>query len=328
MRISLGQREAQAAYLGSRAVTAAYKGAKQFFAASEGGEPYIGPLDLVPGADWKGAYGVIALSAAMRGQNIVRLRRTSDDAEMDFATDLVTGRLSYNDIVTWRDAEGSSDVYVFAWYDQSGNGNHLIDGDENYAVLLSVDTFGDNGGIVFQSAGPGISTIGDITLGNELSVVTVITFDGGNQIKRNLCGINFHAGVVSDDALEVTLGDGGTNSFSIDATSDNFSTEWIVSSDVHTTLYTGNHVTAFGGTPGGTQRFYVDNVSVPCTPGNEVTLSLTGRLNVGNTDAVSFVGGGLQASLGVFLIAASAQSGANLQLLGENLAGHFDVTLP
>lgn len=81
---------------------------------------YTGPLDLVPGAVV--AYGVRALSAAWLGQNIFRLRRDSDDAEMNFAADAVTGEAPVAAIATWLTATTG---FVVTWYDQSGNSNDI-----------------------------------------------------------------------------------------------------------------------------------------------------------------------------------------------------------
>lgn len=77
---------------------------------------YVGPLDLVPGAVV--AYGVRALSAAMLGQNIFRLRRDSDNAESNFAADAVTGEAPVASIATFL---GAATGYLVTWYDQSGN---------------------------------------------------------------------------------------------------------------------------------------------------------------------------------------------------------------
>ena len=81
---------------------------------------YEGPLDLVPGAVV--AYSVRALSASLLGQNIFRLRRTSDDAEMDFAADATTGEAPVASITTFL---GGNEGRIVTWYDQSGNNSHL-----------------------------------------------------------------------------------------------------------------------------------------------------------------------------------------------------------
>lgn len=84
------------------------------------GGDYEGPLDLVSGAVV--AYGVRALSAAMLGQNIFRLRRNSDNAESNFAADAVTGDAPSAAITAWL---SGANCFVVTWYDQSGNGDDI-----------------------------------------------------------------------------------------------------------------------------------------------------------------------------------------------------------
>jgi hypothetical protein len=55
----------------------------------EAAPAYVGPLDLVPGA--KIAAGQRALSAAMLGQELYTIRRTSDNTTQAFSSDAVTG---------------------------------------------------------------------------------------------------------------------------------------------------------------------------------------------------------------------------------------------
>jgi hypothetical protein len=85
-----------------------------------GGGGYEGPLDLVPGAIM--AYSVRALSLAMLGEPVFRLRRDSDDAELDFSADAVTGEPPVSEITTWLNG---ADGFVTVLYDQSGNGQHM-----------------------------------------------------------------------------------------------------------------------------------------------------------------------------------------------------------
>lgn len=53
--------------------------------------------------------------------NVVRLRRSSDDAEADFGYD-DNNELNLSAISSWL---GGSNGYVVTWYDQSGNGKHM-----------------------------------------------------------------------------------------------------------------------------------------------------------------------------------------------------------
>ncbi len=71
-------------------------------------------LDTYTGA--KLAYSLRTIKAS--ATNVVRVRRSSDNAESDFTpTQLTDGTLT-----TWT---GANDGFVRTWYDQSGNGNHI-----------------------------------------------------------------------------------------------------------------------------------------------------------------------------------------------------------
>lgn len=93
-------------------------------------DSYTGPLDLVPGA--LVAFSLRALSSAWRGQNVVRLRRSSDNAELPFAADAVTGDFPSAAAIAWRDALGAADAFVVTRYDQSGNGKNQTQSDPAY----------------------------------------------------------------------------------------------------------------------------------------------------------------------------------------------------
>lgn len=90
-------------------------GRRQFHAG--GGAPaYTAPLDLVP--ELLGGYSLRALSAAHLGENVCRLKRDSDDAEMDFACDADDGEFPTAAAVAWRDAEGAANAYLVIYYGQ------------------------------------------------------------------------------------------------------------------------------------------------------------------------------------------------------------------
>lgn len=125
---------------------------------------YEGPLDLVPGAVV--AYGVRALSAAMLGQNIFRLRRDSDDAESNFVADAVTGDAPVVAIATWL---GEANSFVVTWYDQSGNGKNATQADTAKQPSFVLSLQGGRPGFAFtnfahimQSA-EGINLLGEVT---------------------------------------------------------------------------------------------------------------------------------------------------------------------
>jgi hypothetical protein len=77
---------------------------------------YEGPGDVVSGATaW---WGLRAYSSATIGDNAVRLRRDSDNAEQNFTT-LANGSLDVASIATFK---GAANLFVVTLYDQTGNG--------------------------------------------------------------------------------------------------------------------------------------------------------------------------------------------------------------
>lgn len=98
-----------------------------------GGSDYEGPLDLVGSAVV--AYGMRAISSAWLGENIFRVRRSSDDAELDFPADASTGEAPVAAITAWLDGANGA---VIVLYDQSGNGRDLnVESSVGYALSLS-----------------------------------------------------------------------------------------------------------------------------------------------------------------------------------------------
>lgn len=138
--------------------------------AAEGGTPpsdYTGPLDLVPGANWQFAYGVRALSAAKLGQNIFRLRRNSDNAEMNFAADATTGLAPVASIDAWR---GVADGFLVTLYDQYGIKN-VTQADQAKQPVWDSALNGGKGG--FTSFGNFLVGASASTFGNAISAFVV-----------------------------------------------------------------------------------------------------------------------------------------------------------
>jgi hypothetical protein len=82
-----------------------------------GAAPYIGPLDLVPGAVL--AYGQRTLSVGNLGSGYATIQRDSDNATQNFNYDAVTGLVPVTDIQAFC---GAANPFVKTWKDQSGNG--------------------------------------------------------------------------------------------------------------------------------------------------------------------------------------------------------------
>jgi len=81
---------------------------------------YRGPGDIVAGAF--GWWGLRAYSLAKAGTVAINLRRDSDNATLDFRT-RSNGSLDVSSIASWL---GAANAFVTKLYDQTGNGNDLI----------------------------------------------------------------------------------------------------------------------------------------------------------------------------------------------------------
>jgi len=80
---------------------------------------YAGPGDIVASAAaW---FGLRAYTNASIGANAIRLRRSSDNAEQDFAT-VAGGGIDLTAITSFK---GAANLFVTKLYDQTGNGNVL-----------------------------------------------------------------------------------------------------------------------------------------------------------------------------------------------------------
>lgn len=80
------------------------------------GRAFRGLLNQYPGA--AAAYSLRALNG--NGDNVVRVRRASDNDEKDFTA----SQVSSGEMVNWVTEESATaDGFVATWYDQSGNGN-------------------------------------------------------------------------------------------------------------------------------------------------------------------------------------------------------------
>ena len=75
---------------------------------------FTGAYDAIPNI--AAAYGMRRMRSAYTG-SLLRLRRSSDNAESDFGYD-ADGHLDTAAISAWLSGSG----YIVTWYDQSGNG--------------------------------------------------------------------------------------------------------------------------------------------------------------------------------------------------------------
>lgn len=117
-------------------------------------------LDTFSGA--AAAYSLRKLSASTT--NVVRVRRSSDDAESNFtAAEVADGTLE-----AWVGA--LNDGYVTTWYDQSGNGN-----DATQATAATQPQIVSGGSVILENGKP------------------VVSPDGVDDILNNSAIINYHS---------------------------------------------------------------------------------------------------------------------------------------
>jgi hypothetical protein len=116
-------------------------------AATGGGGGYVGPGDIVPGA--RAWWGLRAYSSATAGNVAVDLRRASDSANCVGIKTLATGGLDVSSglyctggIQTATGFCASTTCSVLKLYDQTGNGNDLVQG---IAAKMPVFAFTGNG---------------------------------------------------------------------------------------------------------------------------------------------------------------------------------------
>lgn len=79
--------------------------------------PYAGPFN---GITFAALYGLKRYLTSYTG-NLIRLRRSNDNAESNFGYVEATGLLDTAAIATWL---GANNAFVVTWYDQSGNGRN------------------------------------------------------------------------------------------------------------------------------------------------------------------------------------------------------------
>jgi hypothetical protein len=113
-------------------------------------------LDLYSGAE--AAYSLRVLSSSFASSAVVRVRRSSDNAEADFtATEITDGTLT-----TWT---GANDGFVVTWYDQSGNTNDVSQSTASQQPQLVASGVVVTGGIDFDNSD-------DFLIGPDLSIGT------------------------------------------------------------------------------------------------------------------------------------------------------------
>ena len=145
-------------------------------------------LDEYPNA--AAAYSLRELSTASVGSAVVRVRRSSDNAEQDFtATEITDGTLTT--------FTGANDGFVTIWYDQSGNGNDAVQATANLQPKII-----NSGSLILENGKPYLEGDGlddflpingaGLNIGNLSSFVNIkrLTSISNQEIAFGLSGGN------------------------------------------------------------------------------------------------------------------------------------------
>lgn len=150
------------------------------------------------------AHAVARLRSSWTG-NLVRLRRSSDNAEADFGYVSSTGFLDATAIAAWRDAAGAATAFVASVYDQSGNGRHATQATSTKQPTLDLSgahpVVLTDGGDVLTPAVTGfarnVGAVSMIFVGKYSSTITAI------QVAMS---VNNNAAAVRASLLRATSG--------------------------------------------------------------------------------------------------------------------------
>jgi Alpha-L-arabinofuranosidase B, catalytic len=145
---------------------------------------YYGPGNIVPGATaW---WGLRAYSSYTAGNNAVRLRRDSDQAESDFVTLRGSGNLDVASITTFK---GAANLFVTTLYDQTGNGLHFTQATAakqlpfNLSIIGSFPAIQFGSGLVLTQTGLSVAQplmISEVTLNNQAATGNILAEEATN----------------------------------------------------------------------------------------------------------------------------------------------------
>jgi len=234
----------------------------------------IPTLDTYTGA--AAAYSLRLLRSAYSGA-VVRVRRSSDNAESDFThVGVIDGTLS-----AWVGAANNG--FVTTWYDQSGNGIHASNATNNSQPILV-----SSGALVQRNSKPAVNFARNVTLPTCLTATLSSTNE--NWTVASVCSIQSSrpAGFNFDYGRIVSVGTSGAEDFNNTSSfvmSLNFQTLATVSAPNANTAYNSGFAAAslaaydaqyvFCGYKSGS------TVSTKINNGNAVSVTQSGTLNAG-----------------------------------------------
>jgi hypothetical protein len=111
---------------------------------------YVGFGDIVTAT---GYWGTRAYTFASIGNRVIRLRRDSDNAEIDFVT-VAGGGLDFTSVIGINAFKGSANLFVTQLYDQTGNGVHFAQATAANQPQFKLNVINGLPGIFYVSATP------------------------------------------------------------------------------------------------------------------------------------------------------------------------------
>lgn len=216
---------------------------------------YLGPGDVVSGAvSW---YGLRAYSRATIGSNAIRLRRTSDNSEQDFATTgNSNGGVSIAAINTF--AGGSTNLYVVTLYDQISSNNVTQSVSSNQLLFYSTGFSATLPAILGTSNAEWITRANSIGQSQPLTISSVEKRTGNfttqsdvlswNGIETTFAGTSNTVGMARAGGATVTAAASDTSWHAVNSI---FSTAADGGIDVDGTRTTGSVVSTAGIVSGG-----------------------------------------------------------------------------
>jgi hypothetical protein len=303
--------------------------------ASGGAPAYVGPLDLVPGA--VAAYSAArAMSAAWIGQNVIKLRRASDDALLDFVAG-VDGSVDVAAVATW----AGGDAFCHTLYDQSGNGDNAVQAtaaDQPEWVAAGI-----NGKPGLDFTAGFLATAGDVTLctagAMTMFVAAKTTVDIGTaNVAAQILGMDFenwNSQCVGDWTLQRQSGFTTKAQPSIEYSSDQegdtlviIHADNLIASDVTTaslqTAFLYDFAVSFDTTS--VKINGADWTTLVNTSGGSVG-AMTDRIAIGANDAVTPGDRRFPGIIAELLPYNGIGSNPNRLAIRQNIAAYYEITL-
>ena len=255
-------------------------------------------LGLYPGAS--AAYSLQDIGG---GGNVIRARRSSDNAEDDFTVaDIEAGNLG-----SWA---GSGDAFVRTWYDQSGNGQ-----DATQTTVSHQPKVIDNGSVILDSNG--YATI-QFDGSNDNLLMPFATGSNSGHLMSAVCEpVNNSSNQFLLDFRDA--GNDGITMLGLSSGLMNHRTDAVKAaqsygSDVQlfTGEYTGSGLTA-----------YVDGVGGTTLSGVNTSATINGRIGSA-ASAVTLAWNGSISEVVIYL----SDKSSDRTGIESNIAGRYGITLP